>query len=256
MTKETWVLFIGDLHCGSTAALAPLRECRNQQQEALLVAWKTMTKRALAEAKGKDFLLMIGGDCVEGKHHTQSELWATTYKQMRDAAVELLRPLANAASVIYGIRGTSVHAGLEGEDDQTVCEALGARSAAYVWTMTVAGKRLFWSHHGATVARDSQNASNGMFADAKRHYELALHRGLKVPDLVVHHHVHVSPPPVTAHGVTVAITPCWKLSDENGAKIRPELTPDIGVLAWHPTSGKLERWLYPQNVSRSYTIYA
>jgi hypothetical protein len=256
-SRDTFVLFCGDLHTGSTAALAPQRECRNKQQEALLVSWRDMTKRALAEAKGKDFLLMLGGDMVEGLHHGLTELYTTSIKKMRDDAVSLLMPLANAASVIYGIRGTSVHAGAEGEDDQEVCEKLGAKSADYLWTMTVGGKRLFWSHHGASVSRDTKNESNGLYADAERHYQVSLKHRQPAPDLVVHHHVHVAPPPVTSHFVTAAICPCWKLSDEHGARIRPEITPDIGVLAWHPASGKPpEIWPYQiKDVSSSYTIY-
>ncbi len=204
-----------------------------------------MLARVKQEAKGRDLVLMLGGDLVEGRHHTQSELWTTTYKQQRDAAVSLLQPLSNGAVLIYGLRGTSVHAGDEGEDDQTVSEALGARCANYVWRLTIAGKRLFWAHHGAATSRDPQNESNGLYADTKRHYEAALRAGGPAPELVVHHHAHFSPTPVTAHGITAAICPCWKMQDEHGAKIGPERVPHIGVLAWRPAESRLETWRWP-----------
>jgi hypothetical protein len=244
-TPDPIILFVGDLHAGHIAAVAPVGLSSSDDSAQLLAHWQTMTARVLAEAKGRELVLMLGGDLVEGVHHGGHELWSTTYKQQRDAAVSLLLPLANRAAAVYGLRGTSTHAGSEAEDDQTVCEALGAKTANYVWQMEIAGQRLYWSHHGVGVARDPQNESNGLYQDTKRHYEGAIHRGQPVPHLIVHHHAHFSPAPVTAHGITAAVCPCWKAQDEHGAKIGPERTPDIGVLVWEPTRHKLDRWLYP-----------
>lgn len=240
--REAFGLVIGDMHCGSYAAVAPKRECRNAVMESLLARWQKMTARALAEMKGKDAVLFLGGDLVDGIHHGTRSNWGT-YKDQRDAAIELLRPLANAASAIYALTGTEAHAGAEGEDDKQVAQELGAKTAQHVWRLTVGGRRLFWSHHGATVARNVVSEDSGMLLDALRHYELSL-RGAPKPDLVLHHHNHFSPDPVTRHGITVAVCPCWQSGNMYGARIGPERVPDIGVLAWRPATNRVERWLY------------
>lgn len=242
--REAIGIFIGDLHCGSNSAPAPLGLCKTAENEHMLGLWQKMTARALAEMKGKDAVLFLGGDLVDGIHHGTRSNWGT-YKDQRDAAIELLRPLANAASSIYALTGTEAHAGAEGEDDKQVAQELGAKTARHVWRLTLGGKRLFWSHHGTTVPRNVANEDNGMLADALRHYQLSLRpKAPPKPDLVVHHHNHFSPDPITRHGITVAIVPCWQGANMYGARIGPERTPDIGALAWWPAANRVERWLY------------
>lgn len=239
---EPWLLFLGDLHCGATTGLAPAARIENDGQRKLLEHWQAFTARALAAAKGKAFCLMLGGDLVDGIHHGSRESWGS-YKDQRDAAIELLLPLSSKASAVYGLTGTAAHAGEKGDDDRQVCQELGAKTAKHVWRLTVGGRRLFWSHHGSTVPRNVVNEDNGLLADALRHYELSL-RGLPKPDLIVHHHNHFSPDPITRHGITTAICPCWQVGSMYGARIGPERTPSIGALAWWPAAHRLERWLY------------
>jgi hypothetical protein len=243
---EAFVLFTGDHHVGSTAGLAPKAECRNSDQEWLLVCWQDIVKRAKAAASKKSFVLCLGGDHQDGaRQHGTWETWGSA-KDQRDAAVDLLRPLANMADDIRAVLGTEVHAGPKGDDDRTVAEEIGAKRARYVWKFAVGGRRVFWSHHGVSVARDPWNDSNGMYAMAKRLYYGALRRGQAPPDLAIVHHAHFSPEPVTAYNLTVAVCPCLKLSDGHGFKIGPEKTPAIGALAWWPAEKRLERWLYTQ----------
>jgi hypothetical protein len=245
----TLVLFLGDLHVGSTSGLAPAAEVRGDGQRWLLATWQAFTARALAAAKGRALCLMLGGDLIDGLHHNSRETWGSR-KDQRDAAVALLLPLANRASAIYALTGTEAHAGDKGEDDAQVGQELGAKTAAHVWRLTVGGRRLFWSHHGTSVPRDVSNEDNGLWADARRHYELSL-RGGEKPDLIVHHHNHFSPDPVTRHGITAAVCPCWQLSTMYGARIGPERTPHIGALVWEPETNRLERWLYAQEARYS-----
>ena len=209
----------------------------------MLVRWEQFTARALTEMKGKAAVLFLGGDLVDGIHHGTRSNWGT-FKDQRDAAIELLLPLANAASSIYALTGTEVHAGAEGSDDAQVAQELGAKPAAHAWRLTLGGRRLFWSHHGTNVGRNVVTEDGGMLLDALRHYELSL-RGTPKPDLVVHHHNHFSPDPITRHGITVAVTPCWQAGTMYGARVGPERVPDIGALVWRPVQNTVERWLYP-----------
>lgn len=234
------ILFVGDLHTGGTTAVAPKAECRTAEMERLLRLWTAFVDRAKAAAKGTAFVLALGGDLIDQpRHHNNFQTWGTTREQ-RNAAIALLQPLANIASAVVAVKGTEVHAGADGEDDQIVAEALGAKAVPYVWRMTVGGQRLLWSHHGLSVARDPWNAANGMYAMARRLSEQA-----DPPDVAIFHHVHQSPPPVTAYGVTVCAVGCWQTSTAYGYKFRPEKGTDIGALVWRPQTSQLDRWLYP-----------
>jgi hypothetical protein len=233
------VIFVGDIHTGSTTAVAPKAECRTAESERLLIQWEHMVTRAKAAAKGAAFVLALGGDLIDGpRHHDNWQTWGT-HRDQRNAAIALLQPLANLACDVVAVKGTEVHAGGDGQDDQTVAEALGARRVEYVRHMVIGGKKVLWSHHGLTVARDRWNMSNAMYRMAVR-----LAESPNPPDLAVFHHVHMTPPVVTVGGVTVATVGCWQESNAHGFKIRPERGTDIGVLAWQPALGKLEHWPY------------
>lgn len=239
------VLWVGDLHVGGTTAVAPKAECRNAEMERLLKLWQSFIDRAKAAAKGRALCLMLGGDLVDGHHHNSMQVWGR-YKDQRDAAITLLQPLANIASVVMAVKGTEAHAGADGEDDQTVAEALGAKSVPYNWAIELGGKRIFWSHHGVAVPRDPWNISNGLYAMAKR-----LSQWDVPPDIAIFHHVHQTPMPVTAYGVTVTTVGCWQSSTAYGYKFRTEKPTDIGALAWTPGQA-LDPWPYGGAAAREY----
>lgn len=236
-----FILFVGDMHVGGTTAVASLAECRNAEMERLHGKWVEFEERAKAAAKGKAFVLALGGDLVDGpRHHDTFQSWGTAREQRNDA-IFLLLPLAKLASAIVAVKGTEVHAGADGQDDQTVAEELGAKKVPYIWRMTVGGRRLLWSHHGIKIPRDPWNATNAMHKMAVR-----LSIQPNPPDLAVFHHCHFSPPPVTANGVTVATVGCWQSPTAHGYKIRPEDGTSIGALAWSPPKPVEadDRWLY------------
>jgi len=237
---DAFVIFCGDTHVGGTTAVAPKAECRNAEMERLLKLWEAFTARALAAAKGTAFVLALGGDLIDGpRHHGTVQSWGT-HREQRNAAIALLQPLANVASAVVAVKGSEAHAGGDGEDDQTVAEALGARQMPHVWRMTIGGKRLFWSHHGLAVPRDPWNWSNALYRMAVRLSHLP-----EPPDLAVFHHVHQTPPPVTVGGVTVATVGCWQTSTAYGSSFRAEQGTSIGALAWRPAQQTIPvHWPY------------
>src|SRR4051812_33561858 len=116
-TPDVLCLFIGDIHAGHQSALSTPAHHATPDNELLYTHWQAMIARVKVEAKGRPLILLIGGDATEGAHHGLSGLWTTSVKEMRDDAIALLLPLANMAHMIYGLRGTSVHAGPNGDDD-------------------------------------------------------------------------------------------------------------------------------------------
>jgi hypothetical protein len=242
--REPFVLWTCDHQVGSTQGLAPKSAIQNSNQEWLLTVWQDIIKRTQAEAKDKQFVLAFGGDGPDGaRHHGNWETWGTD-KEQCDATIELLQPLADIAVDVRAIMGTEVHAGPKGDGDRRIAEALGAATAKDLWEFTIAERRVFWTHHGVSVPRDPWNESNGLLAMAKRLYEISLREAEPAPHYAIFHHAHFSPPPVTAHGITVAICPSMQLSTRHGYKIGPEKRPAIGALAFWPKQNRLERWLY------------
>ena len=260
--RELLGVFVGDLHCGSPTAPAPRGKIESTAGEWVSETFQTFVAETLALVATRRTVIFLGGDLVDGsRHHGTYESWGTP-KEQRDAAIGLLLPLTSKAAAVYGLIGTEAHAGPKGDDDRTVAEELGAKSAEHTWHLTLGGQRLDWAHHGVSVPRDPTNEDSGMLAEARRQYQGWLKRlafkaefpdtpdVMPKPDLVVRHHAHFSPRPVNRLGITVAVCPCWQLSNSFGYKIGPERVPSIGALYWHPERGAVERKLYP--VERSY----
>lgn len=237
--------FVGDTHTGSTTALAPESRCDNAAQVWLLERWRENLNKLKTAAKGKDLLLFLGGDLVEGRHHGSLQVWGN-HKEQRDAAVELLMPLVNLAAEVYAVPGTEAHAGDDGEDDRTVAQELGAKTVAQHQIIDVDGYLLSWAHHGITVGKADWNEDNGMISAARILDDYYARRpALRRPSVVISHHAHRMPRPVTLRDMTVGVCGCWQLPTPHGYKIAPRSPVTIGTLLW-TVGDKLERWPYEQ----------
>jgi len=255
-TKPIACLFVGDLHTGGDTAIAP-REFYLQSkdrvytlsvsQEALLLSWVSMARDAKERAKGHDLALMLGGDLIDGPMHHGTAQTSGTAGEARRMALELLEPLANAASAIYSVDGTDAHTGGEGgegDDDNSIAHALGAEYRPH-WRMEIGGAWLDWRHDGIHVSQRPHLEDNALIRAAQDEYLRSLMRGWPQAALVVRHHVHRSPPPVTIRGTTAALCGCWQMPTHWAAK-HFSGTPDIGALLWFPGERRLERLLYEQ----------
>ena len=236
------VLFIGDMHCGSRDGIADEDSGQlTARNRPLLRAWLEMERAA---SKEKSLILMLGGDLVDGVQHHGAITWGNR-KEQRECAIRLITPLADRATRIFSLLGTEAHAAQDGEEDETGGEALGAEAGGHQHLLEIGGQLIDWAHHGINVSIDPRNEDNGLIMTAKRVEELALRNGARVPDLVVSHHAHRAPMPVTVRGITVAVCPCWQLSTGFGYMLSPRTPPSIGSLAYWPKRRTLKRWLYP-----------
>lgn len=246
--KPVLVAVIGDTHTGSNFSPAPQWALGGRQAERLLGNWKEHVALIKRQAKGYDLEVWIGGDLIEGIHHGCGDIWSNKTRDQRNAAAELLLPLANVASAVIVQSGTEVHAGLEGEDDKTVADMLGASifdPAAY--ESPLPGRAVEWWHHGPGPSASPWAEQAVLLQAGERRIDYNLRRGRPRPEAVLWHHVHVAPPPLLVGGSTwAAICPCWKLSDEHGKKAAPGREPTIGGLFWWPDQGRLERVVYAQ----------
>lgn len=238
--REPFRLFVGDLHTDGPTAITSLAKVTNKAQEWLGETWQIIVKRAKAEARDKEFGLMLGGDLVD-----------TEGREARLGAIDLLQPLANISSSIYGVPGTPYHVGEDGEEDRSVYDAFGARCKQW-YRLEIGGKVLDWAHHGISISKSPWLEFNGLKAKIELTYWQSLRVGKRPPDVIIRHHAHRSPGIVRLRGIQAAVCPCFQLPNEFAAKVADGLLPTIGVLAWWPDqNSRLEIWDYaaPEEIS-------
>jgi hypothetical protein len=228
------LLFVGDLHVGSNSAIAPQAQIKTPQQEWIYSQWRAMLKTARPP-----FVLMLGGDLIDGPaHHGNLQTWGN-HADQRDGAVELLMPLVNKAEDVYAVRGTEAHVGDDGEDDRAIARELGAVDLGHSAKLDIDGKRLWWAHHGLSVGRMAWTKHNGLVSACRNASYNA-----EPPRWIIGHHAHTSPAPVTIGAVTAAIVPCWQLPTPWARGKFPHSGVDIGVLWLDTETEKIERVIY------------
>lgn len=243
MSKPPRLVALGDLHSGSTTGLAPKARVSNKRQEWVLQKYNEAVKYVLG---GGPYVLSLGADLIEGHHHGTLQVWGN-YKEQRDAAIELLQPLANRAVEIYGLLGTEAHAGDNAEHDNQVSQELGARAIDHHHWLRLGGKIASIAHHGISVPKSGWLDDSGAIAAIRQTEYDYLNGNIKYkPDCLISHDAHRSPKPVTIRGITAGVAGCWQLPTAYGSKISPRRSVDIGFLIWHPLENRLERIVYDQ----------
>ena len=244
----TRVVFVGDLHVGSSVALCPPQvdmgddgiHTATDLQLWILDKWRKFTETVLQ--RREKIILVFLGDLVDGaRHHGTYQTWGTQQAQ-NGAAVELLRPLANVAYQIYGTAGTACHSGMSGQDDRAIVKELGGVTE-YRWRLDIEGKLFDVAHH---ARRDTSETTQGNSAMSLiRQCELRCNRtGERRPDYIIRGHAHECDD-ITHRGITAALCPGWKLQDEYTRKLNPASLADIGGLIWE--NEKIVPYLYPPN---------
>jgi hypothetical protein len=186
---------------------------------------------------------------VDGvQHHGSTQTYGTTDDQVEMSA-ELMRPFVKLAAESFALTGTEAHSGPEGSSDRSVAREAGipAANVADVWNLEIAGRLLSWSHHGIPVGRKAATVDNGMAALAVDTQLQCALDGVRKPDLIVAHHVHRSPDPVTRRGITVAVCGCFQLSTSYGVSFSPLKGVDAGVLWWRPDIHKVHKHIFAQS---------
>jgi hypothetical protein len=199
--------------------------------------WQMFCRTVL---NGEKFVLVLLGDLVDGaRQHGTFQTWGTQAAQ-NAAAVDLLHPLANAAYVIYGVKGTECHGGAAGQDDAFVIKELGGKPD-YRWRLEIDGQLFDVAHH---ARRDSGETTlgNSCMSILRQTRLRCARTGERPPDYVVRAHGH-GYDQLDHRGMTAALCPGWKLQDEYTRKLNAASLADVGGLIWD--DGKLTPHLYP-----------
>lgn len=230
LLKRAQVVWVSDLHVGSTVGLSPKRftiddantHDASESQLLLLNFWNDFWRRRKKDAR--PMVIIIGGDAVDGDHHRTLQLWTQDELVQVDASVELLKPAVNLSEKAFLLRGTTAHVGQSGRYDSRVARELGIPSF-YHLQLNVGGVLFDLSHHGVGTGKRIWNLGNvaRMYA---RHIALShIARGARAPDVVIRGHVHKCVHETirdNGHATEMIIAPSFQLKTEFAYRVSTE----------------------------------
>lgn len=246
LVTEKVVVVVGDLHVGGSTALTPPEYIgvdgnitqQNKVQEILWPWWKDATETWLPRVlRGRDHVLVLNGDLVEGCHHRTKQLMDVDEATHADGAVQVLSPLAAAASRTFVIRGTEAHVGSLRE------HSIGARLGSEIDPST--GKHAFFSldlrvhgcltnfaHHIGTSSREYLSAGRLSIAAGTRTLG-RVWAGREPPKVWCSAHAHHFDAWTNGWAMTVC-GPSWQFPTNYVHKVVPGAKPEVGiyVLDW------------------------
>lgn len=245
------VVVVSDLHCGSTLGLCPAAGVEweggshhpHREQVWMWSQWLDFIDR-VKSVHAKRRYVVVNGDAIDGQVKETAQVFTTSRKVQRDAAIECLEPLIKTADRLFVVRGTAAHVGKISENEEQIGEDLGSEQSpegTYSWYQVTAewGGMLFdISHH--PPGRGGRPWTRG--GAAVRLAAEAVHaggRGERIPDLVIRSHTHLYEDSyLNVEGCRGIITPGWQLRTEYGWRIAGQ-QPAIGGLIMEVAAGEL-----------------
>lgn len=240
-------LFVGDTHVMSDTGLClPGMKIGSKQkrpysasedQAWLYGQWKKLEAEVKSRARGKRLFVGFGGDLVDGvNHHDTTQTYGVTSDQVQ-MAIELFKPLVNAADLCYGVTGTAAHVGDCGDDDRSIYYHFKIDVVETGWVRI--DKRLIrWQHHGVAVGQENTK-ENPMINKIRHVRGEALESGYRPPDAIITHDRHRSFKPVFLRDCWGAVCPCWQLATNYGSGFIAQV--NIGALLYDMELNHIER---------------
>ena len=147
--------------------------------------------------RGEPFCVVNNGDAIDGgAHHNNKTHISDNENDQRRLALAVLRPVVEACEGrYYHIRGTEVHAGRSGVNEEALAESLGAipnKEGQYarwdMWMRLGVGLSHFSHHIGTTGSMHYE--STALMRELSEAYVEAGRWGDEPPDVVVRSHRH------------------------------------------------------------------
>jgi len=239
-------VFFSDTHVGSTVGIMPHGFVTlngnhvqpNKLQAWLYECWEDAWFKWLPSYVGDDpYVLVCGGDVIEGIHHGTTEIWSPDLSDQSEAALRLYRPIVERAEKFYMVRGTEVHTGSSSEI--RIGSQLGAcpnpDTGLAAWdklVLDIHGTRLHYLHHVSTTTRTWLEAS-GPWAAMMNDRSICFDAGQQPPRVCGYGHrhkaIHVRNP-----GGLAFVTHPWQGLTRFGYKVAGAAItmPGITVLDW------------------------
>ena len=212
---------ISDMHVGSRWGLLP-RKCFNSEtnvfQRWIIECWEDVVKNL----KGSVSHILLNGDLTDGTAEKSlgTDAISTDLDDQVNWACELLQPLINDKTKVYGVDGSGYHSGKSTNTDRRVVEHFKGRYSRNTLHLEINNKIIQLSHASAAgnLKREIVNTN-----------DCAHKMGIPHPGLILRGHVHKYIRLEDAY--TTAISgPCWQHPTPFIEKRNANAVWDIGLL--------------------------
>jgi hypothetical protein len=252
---------VSDLHVGSSVGLWPcgfetsygnsIGIGSNLHQRWLWDCWQAATKAAVSHFGADPWVLIVNGDCIEGRHHGSQELVAEKNKDHSDAAVAALHPLATRAVSSHFVAGTQCHTG---DWEEYIAQQCAGQYEGDKALLDIHGSLVDVAHHMPTTSRAylEAGAMSIVMGNARLNYARS---GQKLPRVFIRAHRHCGGYYSDNHALFL-VNGAWQMLTRHGHKVvgdsicRPSLTildwrglpqgslPGVKVLTYEPKQTK------------------
>lgn len=231
------LVFVSDLHCGSTMGLCPPEYPtvdggmyrHNALQAWMWGQWAEAWK--WVEREFPEYGVVLNGDLMDGKHHHSIQLFSADWKDHVSLAVNCLLPHTEKARRVWCVRGTEVHVH---RWETVIGQMLGAenvdgeRAPAQI-ALNVKGCLCHFTHHMPVTSRKYLEA--GALSIVLGNEQLQCARaGRAVPRVVVRGHRHTFGYYSDGRGLAVAL-PAWQFPTDYVHAKHPGVVPQVGLVA-------------------------
>ena len=252
MTDEIGSLIvISDLHCGCQLGLCSSSPQKldgggfytpSDLQKKVWKLWGEFWNTWVPDVTRKrPYAVLVNGDAVDGSHHRSTTQISQNPTDQKKIAMEILEPIVEKCKGnFYMTRGTEVHVGSSGCEEESLAKSLGAipdgigNYSRYELVANLNGNLIHALHHIGTTGSTAYEATAPMreldtaFSEAgrwdNRKYDVLLraHR---------HRAIIVEVPTATGYGIC-AISPGWQLMTPFAYRIpgARQSTPQFGGL--------------------------
>jgi len=170
--------------------------------------------------KGEPYAVVVNGDLVDGKHHNSTTQISQNLNDQRKMAIQVLERVHNLCQGrLYIVRGTPVHSGESGCDEEAIAKAAGAATDSIgnasrndLWIRS-GGALCHFMHHIGTASRLSYETS-AVMAEMGEEFQIASRYREVPPDVVVRSHRHANievSGPTSNYRYYAVVTPGWQL---------------------------------------------
>jgi len=226
------IIVISDTHLGCQLAVCVPRlkldgagyYQASRLQKKLYKWWQIFWEEWVPNAtREEDFILVHNGDIIDGVHHGAVTQISHNIEDQRKLAIEMLEPIVKMPKCkgYYQIRGTEVHVGKSGQDEEGIARELGSikdedglYSRYDLWLKFGKNKLLTHFSHHIGVTNSAAYESTAVHKELIESYAEAGRWKLESPDCVVRSHRHrfykVELPAENTNAISV-VTPSWQL---------------------------------------------
>lgn len=197
------VAVVADLHINSTMALMPPNTYlddgqpvgQSPFQQKLWSCWRDFWGQVEREKGDGELVTILDGDIVDGDHHHTPQIISTNLETQERMALDVLEQPARLSNAIFVVRGTEVHSGLAGQQEEAIARQLHAVKPdlwSYSWYSLRAefgGVKFDVAHHGplGRLPWTKANMVNRLAVEV----EIEYHRlGQTPPDFALRAHNH------------------------------------------------------------------